>query len=457
MHAHAPPVAAGAKRQGMGMATRRSASWAALMVAAGCVAAGCAPSSSHEPARKAAETPPAAPAPVPVLATRPDGGGFRFDRSRDLHPALGGSPTGVGEARLQPQTGARIRRIAAGGLVVYSRYTPSSIDNRLLVVHGEDSTSARIVDLATGDVVRELPEIGEVNEIRWHYGLDAPSRFYYVDGMQFRQMDARTGRDELVRDFSDVWPAGSQLYTDVEGDSSNDSRYWCWMVRREVEEGSWPVELLVSYDRVAGTLATADAARLGRAEMGRPNTIEASPGGTACVVHWGADEGRPQAWARDFSTKLRDVAVDETHSGWILDDEGGEWFVSQNNRSDWIEAVDLRSGRVRQLLHHGDLGWNNGMHFSRDYAATGHVLLSTYSAGSADWGDNQLVLLGLDGRFVRVAHTHSAYPGNDGYRNEAAAAMSHDGQTIYWTANWGDGSAVRDVYAVGLPEAWWTQ
>src|SRR5690606_8049620 len=124
------------------------------------------------------ETPAIEPAPDP--SPRPAVEGFRFDRSRDLLPAIGGSPPGVGEARLQPQTGAQIRRIAAGGLVVYSRYTPASIDNRLLVVHGEDSTSARIVDLATGALVRELPTIGEVNEIRWHYGMDAPSRFYYL-------------------------------------------------------------------------------------------------------------------------------------------------------------------------------------------------------------------------------------------------------------------------------------
>ncbi len=441
------------------MTARRAATWAALVVAAASGAAGCAPSSSQEPARvavaAASETPATEPAPDP--SPRPAVEGFRFDRSQDLLPALGGSPPRVGEARLQPQTGAQIRRIAAGGLVVYSRYTPASIDNRLLVVHGEDSTSARIVDRATGALVRELPTIGEVNEIRWHYGMDAPSRFYYVDGMQFRQMDARSGRDQLVRDFTELWPTGTQLYTDVEGDSSKDSRYWCWMVRREVQEGSYPVELLVSYDRVADTVATADAAKLGRASMGWPNTIEASPGGGACVVHWGADDGRPQAWARDFSAKLRDLAVDETHSGWILDGEGGEWFVSQNNRNDWIEAVDLRTGRVRQLLHHGAIGWNNGMHFSRDYAATGHVLVSTYSAASAEWGENQLILLGLDGRVLRVAHTHSAYPGDDGYRNEAAAAMSYDGRTIYWTANWGDGDAVRDVYGVELPEAWWTR
>ena len=113
--------------------------------------------------------------------------------------------------------------------------------------------------------------------------------------------------------------------------------------------------------------------------------------------------------------------------------------MSQNNRNDWIEAVELQSGRVRQLLQHGDLGWNNGMHFSRDYAATGHVLVSTYSSGAGDWGESQLLLLDLDGRFVRVANTHSAYPGDDGYRNEAAAAMSHDGRRIFWTSNWGAG------------------
>lgn len=381
--------------------------------------------------------------------------GFTWNRGKDvLAPNYAKLPE-LREPQPQAGTGADIRRLSAGGLIVYSRYTPASIDNRLIVVHGEDSTSARIEDLETGQIVRELPGIGEVNEIRWHYGHDAPSRFYYVSGMQFRQMDARTGKDSLVRDFTPEWPTGTQLYTDVEGDSSDDSRYWCWMVRREVMEGSFPVELLVSYDRVTDTVATADAAKLGREEMGWPNTIEASPSGGACVVHWGADDGRPQAWRRDFSAKIRDVAVDETHSGWIVDADGGEWFVSQNNRNDWIEAVQLSTGRTRKLLNHGDLGWNNGMHFSKGYAARGQVLLSTYSSGNAEWGENQLVMLGLDGRILRIAHTHNAYPGDDGYRNEAAAALSHDGQSVYWTGNWGDGGRTRDVYAIDLPAEWW--
>src|SRR5690606_7040890 len=188
-----------------------------------------------------ATTPPAVPGPTQDVAHGDDGFAFLRDRTV-LKPRYGKLPA-LHEVRVDDATGARIRRVSTGGLVVYSRYTPASIDNRLVVVHGEDSTSARIEDLATGKVVRNLPDIGEVNEIRWHYGDDAPSRFYYVRGMQFRQMDARTGKDELVHDFSADAPTGDQLFTDVEGDSSDDSRYWCWMVRREVPQGSYPVDL----------------------------------------------------------------------------------------------------------------------------------------------------------------------------------------------------------------------
>ncbi len=383
--------------------------------------------------------------------------GFVHNRGKDLLPPVYDELPARGEIRTQAGTGARIERLATGGLIVYSRYTPASIDNKLVVIHGEDSSSARIVERATGEVVRRLTRIGENNEIRWHYGADAPSRFYYVSGMQFRQMDALTGKDSLVRDFTPEWPAGDQLFTDVEGDSSNDSRYWCWMVRREVQTGPYPVELLISYDRETDTVHTADAGRLGRASMGRPNMIEASPNGDACIVHWGAGAGRPQAWKRDFSAKVRDVGVDETHSGWIIDDDGDEWFVSQNNQNDWIEAVNLRTGKIKRLINHGDLGWNNGMHFSKSYALRNHVLLSTYSGTDVDWGDNQLVMLGLDGRILRIASTHNAYPGDDAYRNEAAAAMSYDGRSIYWTGNWGLGTRERDAYVIELPAQWWTR
>jgi len=386
-----------------------------------------------------------------------DPSGFAYDRNKTLLTPAYGSLPAVGEVRTQAGTGARIKRIAKGGLIVYSRYTPVSIDNKLIVIHGEDSTSARIEDLATGKVVRDLPDIGEENEIRWHYGADAPSRFYYVRGMEFRQMDAISGKDSLVRDFTPQWPTGSQLFTDVEGDSSNDSRYWCWMVRREVDTGPYPVEQLISYDRVADTVHTADAAKLGRSELGRPNTIEASPDGSACVIHWGTEEGKPQAWKRDFSAKIRDVAVDETHTGWILDSAGDSWFVSQNNQDDWIEALNLRTGKVRKLVYHGDIGWDNGMHFSKGYVMRNYVLLSTCSETNGKWGENQLVMLGLDGRILRIAHTHNAYPGDEPYRNEAAAAMSYDGRSIYWTSNWGQGARTRDVYGIELPAGWWTK
>jgi len=85
------------------------------------------------------------------------------------------------------------------------------------------------------------------------------------------------------------------------------------------------------------------------------------------------------------------------------------------------------------------------------------VLLSTCSEGNALWGENQLVMLGLDGSILRIAHTHNAYPGDEPYRNEAAAAMSYDGRGIYWTGNWGDGSRRRDVYGIELPANWWTK
>lgn len=437
------------------------ASLAAALLVAYLVAPEGTPPATAASMKAAAEAPAVAPG-NPIAQTTPsedsasDGGTtFKYNRSRDLQLPVYGELPARGEVRTQASTGAQLKRLSAGGLIVYSRFTPASIDNKLIVIHGEDSTSARIEDRATGKVIRSLPRIGEENEIRWHYGMDAPSRFYYVDGMQFRQMDAVTGKDSLVRDFSPEWPSGSQLFTDVEGDSSNDSRYWCWMVRREVEQGSYPVELLVSYDRVTNTVFTADAKKLGRKEMGRPNTIEASPNGDACVVHWGDDEGKPQAWKRDFSAKIRDVAVDETHTGWIIDDAGDEWFVSQNNQNDWIEAVNLRTGKVRQLIYHGDIGWDNGMHFSKAYAMKGYVLLSTCSETNIKWGENQLVMLGLDGRILRIASTHNAYPGDDAYRNEAAAAMSYDGRSIYWTGNWGRGSRGRDVYEIDLPAGWW--
>jgi len=56
-------------------------------------------------------------------------------------------------------------------------------------------------------------------------------------------------------------------------------------------------------------------------------------------------------------------------------------------------------------------------------------------------------------RIWRLCHTQNDYTGS--YNQEAFAAISHDGRTIHWGANW-NGTDNLEVYELQLPDQWWT-
>ena len=164
------------------------------------------------------------------------------------------------------------------------------------------------------------------------------------------------------------------------------------------------------------------------------------------------------AWDLDFSHPVK-ISVGETHSGWAFDSAGGEWFVSQNNRTDWIEARDLARGRSLNVISHADLGWGNGFHIGKFYNKehAGWCLLSTYSKTDRNWGENQILMVQLKPSeqkpvVWRISPTYNRYDGK--YRDEAPAALAHDGQSVWWSANWGEADGTSEVYRVALPDRW---
>ena len=184
-------------------------------------------------------------------------------------PATNGYPA-KGSTIKDPVTGFRVTRVAdaaeltgnygghrsAISAIVYSRFTPVNTTGEYVLVHGDDSTSAwvyRVKDNQPVTILRFNPAqgeasraLGEVNELRWDYSGAHPYRLYFVGssitgtavageniGMSFysTEIDPSTGQQAapvLVHDFSHEFPglAGAEIMNDVEGDSSNDSRYW---------------------------------------------------------------------------------------------------------------------------------------------------------------------------------------------------------------------------------------
>lgn len=497
-----------------------------------------------------------------------------------ISPTYGSSTPSKGDTRTDSVTGASIVCRADHSeltpssnysLVVYSRFTPSNTTDEYVLVHGANSTSIHVYRISDNTKVATLTydsnsnhTIGEVNEVRWDYTGLFPTRVYFVRGMKFYQMDVLTenGQPTLIRDFTADFPGAVKIINDVEGDSSNDSRYWAWQVLDPYSNGNYPVRAIIVYDKqsdsILGTLNPSDVGHVG--SLPRPNMVEISPLGNKVITHYGAasthpstlsgtwtavggdvwlltgykaftsgnnvfatvtadgvsltkttegtgsaadittdnqyasnsttdlfwvrlaggadpnsqtiiadwgtrpdDVGTsidaPHAWDFDFTNPIN-ISVSETHSGWAFDASGKEWFVSQNNKTDWIEARDILTGTAINILYHGDLGWTNGFHFGKFYnrALRGWFLMSTYSTSSSMWGNNQLMMVELkataDSPIVwRIAPTYNNYQGS--YRDEGPAALSYDGKSVYVTANWGTANGTGEVYQFLLPGSWY--
>ncbi len=397
---------------------------------------------------------------------------------------------------------------ASDSLIVYSRYTPVNSDKTLAVIHNGDSTSSWVIKTSDLSVVRQLQpdgrSIGELNEIRWDYTGNYPNRVYYTRGLAFYQMDVVTGTNTLLRDFSSTFtgpfPNGAMLVNDVEGDSSIDSRYWAWQILSIELSGPYKTRAILTYDKandtILGTLTPAnfpigynyaglgaigtDYASLGY--LPRPNMVEISPLGSKAIVHFDrcydgnrlADANTvldgPHAWPLNLQEYKSGpnvpvkVAVDATHSGWAFGLDQEEYFVSQNNRNDWIEAVDVNTGNTIQLLQNTD--WDNnyssgtGLHIGKFYEKRGWAFVGFYgSQGSVvhNWGDHQMIFVELKANpgILRVSPTYMTYPGDEAYRNEAQAALSMDGTQVWWTCNWNQTTAgFREAYMIQLPQYW---
>lgn len=425
-----------------------------------------------------------------------------------ITPGAGSMPA-LGSSYTDTTTGATITRrsnitsmgSATDGMIVYSRFSPTNSNGQYLIVHGTNSTSAYVWRLSDNTMMTDLrldgdTQIGEVNEIRWDYSGSYPNRIYFVGscsggagvGMCFYYMDAISGNESptLIRNFTSDWPTADHIFNDVEGDSSADSRYWAWQVRGPYSGGIFPVIGIFTYDKTTNSI-------LGRLEPGdvtptqnpgswaasipRPNMVEISPCGTRVITHhtrsytgsttadWdGTYYDSPHAWALDFSGTPVQVSNDETHSGW-------GWvgtkavFVSQQNSTDKLQAcyIDGTGGawpsNCFNFADHTGMEWV-GIHFARmPSSRPGWVLASTYSTTSNNWAENQLLMFELlpeaeSPRVWRVAPEYNQYAGD--YRDEGSAAMSQDGDKIYWTGNWNNASSGHgEALEIDLPDGWW--
>lgn len=333
-----------------------------------------------------------------------------FVTSRNIIlPHFGSTPPKKGESRIDPITGAKIKRLTDvaeldgtnQALIVYSRYTPENTSGQYFLAFGHDSHTSWVIERKTGKVINKLmshhlKNIGEIHEIRWDLSGNHPNRIYYRYGKGLYKIDDVSIQNPiatLIRDFSPELPGkGVFIYNDVEGDSSNDSDHWAFMAAHYDKASNKTkgivafVHYQISTDTVhilrpsdlAGApdakfqikagepMAKNDISELKYFPI-KPNMVEVSPLGTGIVIHTGRTwwennttsgtwfDG-PHLWPLDFNWKKNPpirIAQDETHSGWAFDKDGNELFVNQDNRRDFISATYIS-------------GENKGYHLNSD-------------------------------------------------------------------------------------------
>ncbi|MGH1470030.1 MAG: Ig-like domain-containing protein [Cellvibrionaceae bacterium] len=430
---------------------------------------------------------------------------------RKIPPNYGSSVPAKGETRTDPITGIKITRLTDASelngtndaFIVYSRYTPENTSGDYFLAFGANSTSSWVINRSTGNVVTELKhkatnQVGENHEVRWDISGNHPYRIYYRYQMAFYMIDdVRSPSTTLLHDFSNEFPNSTKLFNDVEGDSSNDSDHWAFMATH-YNGSTYVVDGYIHYQVSTNTVHTLRPADLAgtnlSAEAGRssftyrPNMVEMTPDGTGFIMHHGRkwDDssygGNGAAWIdtwydgaylwpADFdfvSNPPRKISVGETHSGWALDSQGREYFISQNNRTDMLDAVATTgslynySNRL-EVASHADFGWGGGFHYGKmppsrpDWIFINDYHNRNFASYNDSWLADQLIMIKLDSitnnpTVWRIGSNYNLYTGN--YRDEAPAAINYIGNRIYLSNNWGGNLNHREVFVYELPDNW---
>ena len=258
-------------------------------------------------------------------------------------------------------------------------------------------------DATTGRFIRVLNNLNGATdrlagdaEPQWH--PTDPDLLYFLPrdgiGMQIYQLDLRTNQVSVVADMGPQiqqhWPDANVASTRSEGSPSADGRYWCFMARAMVGNGSWPMRGVFTWDlqeqRIIGTLS----------QDGTPDHVSMSPSGKYCVVsHTPATGPGTRSYRRDFqapySTSTPDAWLQlhttSEHSDIALDPQGHDTYVSvdyQSNGGD-VFMQDLETGQRTPLFSTYPGRTATALHISgKAYNRPGWVLVSTYAEHPAD-------------------------------------------------------------------------
>lgn len=329
-------------------------------------------------------------------------------------------------------------------------------------------------DATTGRFIRVLNNLNGATdrlagdaEPQWH--PTDPDLLYFLPrdgiGMQIYQLDLRTNQVSVVADMGPQiqqhWPDASVASTRSEGSPSADGRYWCFMARAMVDNGSWPMRGVFTWDlqeqRIVGTLN----------QDGTPDHVSMSPSGKYCVVsHTTATGPGTRSYRRDFQAPYSDSTPDSwlqlhttsEHSDIALDPQGRDVYVSvdyQSNGGD-VFMQNLETGQRTPLFSTYPGRTATALHISgKAYNRPGWVLVSTYAEHPADdssvqglhderrqWLHRKMFAVSLTGNpDIRSI----AYINSDAFKYEAEpqATVNRNFTRMLFNSTW-NGSSMAD-------------
>lgn len=428
-----------------------------------------------------------------------------------------------------PNTGAAIQRLTDASAfgtsgaafpslkIMYSQFAPDSYDGKYVLAE-DPNGNLYAADATAGALVSAL-HVTENRSPRWDYSGNAPSTLYYttMSGGQLRARDVATGADTLVHDFSDLiakYAPANGIFMDGHSDTDGKSRLFpIQILCFDPSGGSWYALALALYDRVQDkVIDVIDATRVPTGSNDMQNTpphplgdIHSAPfslsrDGKYVAVQWSAPSSTYNAnlidTTRDgahcypitFDASGNPTGIDVAngkrvnpsggaHMCWAYGADGKCYYVAQNTRTDWFEAVDPavgigpRAGDATQdlsikIVNNGTIGWHSQVHFSAPYRAPyGYVAMLFDGPAQYDTtepGSNQTFVfpIAAGSTPLRIAPTYHANPGQnatrsgDNYDDQHYGAFSQDGTRFYWASNWNNDAGQRDVFVIELPGGW---
>ncbi len=292
---------------------------------------------------------------------------------------------------------------------------------------------------------------------------DDPNLLWGLSGFRIIRDDVLSRERTVVKDFATdpriapILAAEPDLYRITmrqEGEASADRRYWAFVLQGTRDE--YRPRYLFCWDRTDNRILGLYTITNEESDI---DWVGMSVNGNWVLVGGMSENGgklRGMTIANRSLTRFQRIDYTTSHADTGLDIQGREVLVMQNSRTDFIDLVLLAwetrpildangsyqgTGHVPllRLFYDSDspIGFQSGVHISCN--TPGYCLVSTHIAKNTaekNWLDRSNVLIRLDTARPRAFMLAKTYNTSEAYFEETHGAMSRDGSSIVWAANW---------------------